>query len=245
MIEKKVSVITINLNNLTGLQRTLESVTNQDYPDLEYLVIDGDSNDGSKDFVTQNSNKISFWLSEKDKGVYEAMNKGIQNSTGDYLLFLNSGDWFSDSSSVSKLIANSAEEDLVYGNILIQETEKSWIKKYPQILNFRYFYFESLPHPACLISRRMFDRLGFYDTSLKIASDWKFFLLAVVKHNCSYRYVDEVISTFSYDGLSSKSENKSQLESERKSTLKKYYNFYFIGYSLYLKMLNKSIYNGV
>lgn len=245
MIEKKVSVITINLNNLTGLQRTLESVSNQDYPDLEYLVIDGDSNDGSKDFVTQNSNKISFWLSEKDKGVYEAMNKGIQNSTGDYLLFLNSGDWFSDSSSVSKLIANSAEEDLVYGNILVQETEKSWIKKYPQILNFRYFYFESLPHPACLISRRMFDRLGFYDTSLKIASDWKFFLLAVVKHNCSYRYVDEVISTFSYDGLSSKSENKSQLESERKSTLKKYYNFYFIGYSLYLKMLNKSIYNGV
>lgn len=238
----KVSIITINLNNLVGLKRTFESVISQDFPEIEYLLIDGDSTDGSREFIKQNSEKIFFWLSEKDFGVYDAMNKGIKNSTGDYLIFLNSGDFFSGADSISKLISNSQGEDLVYGNLLVQETEKAWIKKYPESLNFRYFYFESLPHPACLISRRLFDQYGLYDTTLKIASDWKFFLLAVAKYNCTYKYVDREISTFSFDGLSSKKENIETLENERRSTLKKYFNLYFLFYSLYLRVLRKSIY---
>lgn len=238
----KVSIITINLNNLIGLKRTFESVISQDFPEIEYLLIDGDSTDGSREFIKQNSEKIFFWLSDKDKGVYDAMNKGIKNSTGDYLIFLNSGDFFSGPDSLSKLISNSQGEDLVYGNLLVQETEKAWIKKYPESLNFRYFYFESLPHPACLISRRLFDQYGLYDTTLKIASDWKFFLLAVAKYNCTYKYVDREISTFSFDGLSSKKENIETLENERRSTLKKNFNLYFLFYSLYLWVLGKSIY---
>lgn len=239
----KVSIITINLNNLIGLKRTFESVISQDFPEIEYLLIDGDSTDGSREFIRENSEKIFFWLSEKDFGVYDAMNKGIKNSTGDYLIFLNSGDFFSGPDSISKLISNSQGEDLVYGNLLVQETEKAWIKKYPESLNFRYFYFESLPHPACLISRRLFDQYGLYDISLKIASDWKFFLLAVAKYNCTYKYVDKEISTFSFDGLSSKKENIEILENERRSTLKKYFNLYFLFYSLYLRVLRKSIYH--
>lgn len=239
----KVSVITINLNNLIGLKRTFDSVINQDFPEIEYLVIDGDSTDGSREFIKQNSGKIDFWLCEKDSGIYNAMNKGIKKANGDYLIFLNSGDFFSDSDSISKLISNSQGEDLVYGNLLVQESEKTWLKKYPESLNFRYFYFESLPHPACLISRKLFDQFGLYDTSLKIASDWKFFLLSVAKYNCTYKYVDQEISTFSFDGLSSKKENIVILENERWLTLKKYFNFYFLFYDLYLKVLGKSIYN--
>jgi glycosyltransferase involved in cell wall biosynthesis len=238
----KVSVITINFNNLQGLKPTFESVINQDFVNIEYLLIDGGSTDGSREFILANAKMVNFWLSEKDSGVYEAMNKGIMNSSGDYLIFLNSGDIFSGKDSISKLISSSEEEDLVFGNILVEDNDKSWIKKYNEKLNFRYFYFESIPHPACLISRKLFDQIGLYDTSLKIVSDWKFFLLAVVKNNCSYRYVDQVISTFSLGGLSSMIKNVESLEYERRSTLKKYFLLEYLAYSLYLKVIRKSIY---
>lgn len=239
---KKVSVITVNLNNRAGLESTFESVISQDYPSLEYLIIDGESKDGSKEFIQANSEKINFWLSERDSGVYEAMNKGIRNATGDYLIFLNSGDTFTGPDSISKLIFGSQGEELVFGNILVEETEKSWIKKYPDTLTFKYFYFESIPHPACLISRKLFDQIGLYDTSLKIASDWKFFLLAVVKNNCSYRYVDQLISTFRLGGMSSTKENEGALEYERRSTLRKYFFLDYMAYSLLLKFQKNSIY---
>lgn len=239
---KKVSVITVNLNNRAGLESTFESVISQEYPSLEYLIIDGESKDGSKEFIQANSEKINFWLSERDSGVYEAMNKGIRNATGDYLIFLNSGDTFTGPDSISKLIFGSQGEELVFGNILVEETEKSWKKKYPDTLTFKYFYFESIPHPACLISRKLFDQIGLYDTSLKIASDWKFFLLAVVKNNCSYRYVDQLISTFRLGGMSSTKENEGALEYERRSTLRKYFFLDYMAYSLLLKFQKKSIY---
>lgn len=241
----KVSVITINLNNKVGLKRTFESVISQNLPSMEYLVIDGGSTDGSKAFIEDNSEKIDFWLSEKDSGVYDAMNKGINKSRGEYLIFLNSGDSFSTPDSLTKLISNAQGEDLVYGNIKVEESGKSWVKKYPEILNFRYFYFESLPHPACLISRRLFEQVGLYDTSLKIASDWKFFMQSVVKHHCTYKYVDQLISTFAYDGMSSSSENRGILENERRITLKKNFNSYYLLYSIYLRILGKGIYSRI
>lgn len=238
----KVSVITINLNNLEGLKRTFESVAVQQFPDLEYLVIDGGSTDGCQEYIEQNTEKISYALCEKDEGVYDAMNKGIKRSKGDYLIFLNSGDSFSGPDSISKLISNSNGEDLVFGKILVEESDKSWIKDYPDILTFRYLYYETIPHPACLISKRLFEKIGLYDMSLKIVSDWKFFLIAVVKYKCSYKYVDQVISTFSLGGLSSKAENKEILEYERRTTLKKHFYLDYMIYSLYLKWQKKSIY---
>lgn len=242
MIFPKISIITVNLNNHQGLVKTFQSVITQDYPEFEYLVIDGASNDGSKEFLQQNASKIAYWVSEKDNGVYEAMNKAIGKAEGNYLLFLNSGDHFSVPSAISSLIKGSSGEDLIFGNLRVQDGEKSWIKKYSFKLNFRYFYFESLPHPACLISKNLFDQLGFYDTALKIASDWKFFMLAITKQKATYKYVDEEISTFYFDGLSSQKSNELKLIQERKSTLKKYFNSYFFFYDLYLKLTGKSIY---
>lgn len=239
----KISVITINLNNLEGLKRTVKSVLDQNHPDIEYLLIDGGSTDGAKEFIQDNQDSFAFYLSEKDTGVYDAMNKGIRKSTGDFLIFLNSGDVFSDSDSLSKLIENSNGEELVYGNILVVESDKSYLKTYPEILTFKYFYYDSIPHPACLISKELFERYGLYDTTLKIVSDWKFFLLSVVKYRCSYRYVDEMISTFGVDGLSSLSTNRKLQENERVRTLKKYFYGRFWLYTTYLKFLNKSFYN--
>ncbi len=86
----KLSIITINLNNLAGLQKTMQSVFEQTFTDYEYIVIDGGSTDGSKEYIEQHSDKLAYWVSEKDKGIYNAMNKGIIKAGGDYLLFLNS-----------------------------------------------------------------------------------------------------------------------------------------------------------
>ena len=85
----KISIITINYNDLKGLQKTFNSVVNQSNKDFEYLVIDGGSSDGGKEFLEQNSDQLAYWISEKDSGIYNAMNKGIRAATGDYLLFLN------------------------------------------------------------------------------------------------------------------------------------------------------------
>ncbi|WP_084438856.1 glycosyltransferase family 2 protein [Algoriphagus mannitolivorans] len=245
MINNKISVITINLNNLEGLKKTVESVLNQDYPNLEYLVIDGESKDGSQEYLQAQVSGIDYLLCEKDSGVYEAMNKGIKNATGDYLIFLNSGDFFESSKSLSKLIQQSNGENLVFGDIEVVESEGSYVKKYPDGLSFRYFYYDSLPHPACLISKSLFDEIGMYDTEMKIASDWKFFMLAVIKGGCSYRHVPEVISVFDAQGMSSSPSNSDALERERRHTLKRYFNINYKFYSIYLKVLRKSFYKKI
>lgn len=239
----KVSVITINFENLSGLTKTFQSVIAQDYPDLEYLVIDGGSKDGTLEFLKENSSKITFWQSEKDAGVYDAMNRGIMHAAGDYLLFLNSGDHFLDQTSLSHLIKNSSGENLVFGDLKVQESDKVWIKTYPDKLNFRYFYFESLPHPACLISKKLFEKIGSYDCKLKIVADWKFFLMAVVKEKCSYRHVSIPIAMFYFDGLSSSLSSQAQLQKERIYTLETYFKWYFRAYSIYLKLIGRPFYH--
>jgi glycosyltransferase involved in cell wall biosynthesis len=242
MQNKKISVITVNLNNCEGLKKTLNSVICQSYINLEFVVIDGGSTDGSKALIQEYSSKITFWQSEKDAGVYDAMNKGINLSTGDYLLFLNSGDYFLDQNSISNLIDNSFGEDIVYGNLEVHNESSNWVKTYPSKLNFRYFYFDTLPHPAALISKKLFSKIGKYDTSLKIVSDWKFFLLAVVKYKCSYTHVSIAISAFEMDGVSSSPSNRDKILQERFKTLNSNFRFYFYLYSLYLKLLGKQIY---
>ena len=99
-----ISIITINLNNLEGLKKTVHSVFEQDYPKIEYLIIDGNSTDGSIEFIKSQESKIDYWSAEQDGGIYDAMNKGIVKANGEYLLFLNSGDIFSYQESISKLI---------------------------------------------------------------------------------------------------------------------------------------------
>lgn len=241
----KVSIITVNLNNHFGLNKTIQSVLRQDYSDLEFIVIDGGSTDGSKEFLYSNSDHISWWVSEKDNGVYDAMNKGVMRSTGDYLVFLNSGDCFANESSVAKLISVSKGKDLVYGDLLIDELNGSWIKKYPDQLSLRYFYYESIPHPACLISRRLFLSLGLYDTSLKIVSDWKFFVLSVLKKKCTYCHIDQVITVFDFQGISSIGSNRSRVELERRSVLKEHFGLFYYLYSIYLKLIGKSFYQKI
>jgi glycosyltransferase involved in cell wall biosynthesis len=237
----KISVITINLNDLKGLQQTFQSVIGQNYSNFEYLVIDGDSEDGSKEFIKANSDKISFSVSEPDRGVYDAMNKGISKSTGSYLLFLNSGDYFVNGNSLQVLLDNSNGEDLIYGDLIIKKNGDDFLKSYPEKLNIRYFFRESLPHPATLISRDCLLRFGMYDVELRLVSDWKFFFLAVVKGNVSYKHVPFPVTVFPFDGMSSQCKFNDLQQLERNLVIKKYFGVYFFWYKAYLFLTGKKL----
>src|SRR6478735_1115877 len=118
MSKIQLSIITINYNNLQGLQKTIESVVSQSFKDFEYIIIDGGSTDGSKVLIEKYSESITYWVSEKDNGIYPAMNKGIQVANGEYLLFLNSGDWFYENTTLSMAIPMLRPFDIVYGNTM-------------------------------------------------------------------------------------------------------------------------------
>lgn len=214
----KLSIITINLNNATGLQKTLDSVFAQTYSDYEYIVMDGGSKDGSKELVEKNSDKFSYWISEKDKGIYNAMNSGIAKAKGEYLLFLNSGDVLINKTILQEVNNEMDGTGIIYGNVFLVESDtKSWTGVYPDKLSFQHFVDGSLPHPCSFIKRTLFDEVGYYDENLKIIADWKFFLNAICRYNVSYKHIDKTISIFLHDGLSSLPENQPTIREEKRT----------------------------
>ena len=131
---QKLSIITINYNNFEGLNRTLKSVINQNLKNFEYIVIDGGSTDGSKELIEKYADKISYWVSEPDRGIYHAMNKGIVKASGEYLLFMNSGDLFYNNFILNEVIDDISKYDLIYFDILIRDGNKEYPKVSPKNL---------------------------------------------------------------------------------------------------------------
>jgi glycosyltransferase involved in cell wall biosynthesis len=202
----------------------MASVLKQTYSNIEYIVIDGGSNDGSKAYIENHKDSLAYWVSKPDQGIYHAMNKGIDRATGDYLLFLNSGDWLMDRSVIEKVVEAKPIRDIVYGYLEILEVEEgmSRLKKYPENLTFSYFFKDSLPHSGgTFIKRNCFKNdLKYYDEDLKIVSDWKWFLIGLFKKNYSYQLIDKVIGVFEYGtGISSLQENRKLLLDEKQQVL--------------------------
>ena len=214
-----ISIITINLNNLEGLKRTMRSVMEQSFQDFEYLIIDGGSTDGSAEYIKRYSEKLSYWECKKDKGIYSAMNKGIKKAKGEYLYFLNSGDHFFHGEVLSENQRNLSGCDLVYFNIQIVDKNQKEFISYPFPLRFANFYYGTLCHQSTFIKRDLFEIIGLYDENLKIVSDWKFFILAVFKHNCTYKKVEDTLATFYLDGISSNPKNFARLSKEKQEVL--------------------------
>lgn len=215
----KLTIITINYNNIEGLKRTVESVVNQTWQAFEYIVIDGGSTDGSKAFLESQSDNIDYWVSEPDKGIYNAMNKGIAKASGEYLLFLNSGDHFFSNSALQENYYRIADYDLIYFNIEFAGAGNSKIILYPEKLTFSYFYLGTICHQSTFIKKDLFDKIGFYDENFRFVSDWKFFISALFKVNCNYLKVNKILTTYHLDGISSDSSNQEMLYQERQKVL--------------------------
>jgi glycosyltransferase involved in cell wall biosynthesis len=218
-MNKKLSIITINYYNLLGLKKTVESVTSQTWQEFEYIVIDGGSTDGSAEYLESQTDNITYWVSQPDKGIYNAMNKGIAKATGEYLLFLNSGDHFIDALSLQKVQNHLINEDVIYFNIDVIDNGSSYVLENPAVMSFSYLYNDLPCHQCTFIHQSIFERVGYYDESLKIVADWKLLLQAILKYNVTYRKVDDVFSTFYKDGISSLPENQSIIEAERTQVL--------------------------
>lgn len=217
----KLSIITINYNNVEGLSKTIESVLQQDSTEFEYIVIDGGSTDGSLDLILKNKEKITYWVSEKDKGIYHAMNKGILASKGEYCQFLNSGDYLASPNVTTRMLRSLDGASIFYGNMV-----KVWPngKRYKNLSidhqSFYPFYFGALNHSPAYIKRKLFDVYGLYDENLKIVSDWKFYLKSVGLANESLKYIDIDVTVFDMTGISNTNYELDKVE--RRLVLKEY-----------------------
>lgn len=200
----KLSIITINYNNRDGLQKTIESVVSQTWRDFEWIVIDGGSTDGSKELIEKYQGHFSYWCSEPDKGVYNAMNKGIAKAKGEYLNFMNSGDCFVNNNVLNRFFLYPHSEDILYGYMVRDSIDgpvnNSSVMKAK--LTWRDLYYDGLPHQSCFIKRGLFTKYGLYDEQLKAVSDWKFFVKALVYNHSTYKFVPIKVSIYKSGGIS-------------------------------------------
>ena len=204
----RLSIITVNRNNAEGLSRTIASVRSQTFRNFEFIIIDGASIDNSIEILKENAPVISYWISEPDKGTYQAMNKGVKASSGEYCYFLNSGDYLATDTVLDEIFHQNIYGDIISGNVRkVRPNNKYRSVLSPGSVSLHKLCIHSLPHQASLIRRSLFDEIGYYTESYRIASDWEFFLKALIVNNRIYQHIDVDFSYFKLGGVSSRKEN--------------------------------------
>ena len=204
LFDMKFSIITVNFNNPEGLERTIRSVINQTSTDYEYIVVDGDSTKGDVEVIHKYEPYINSWVSEKDTGIYNAMNKGVRMASGEYCLFINSGDELYSPSMLEEVAAKGISADFVQG-VICRPGKKETFVNPPQEKDITlgwYVWGNNNYHQASLIKRDLLIAHP-YDEVLKVASDLKFNVEVLIKHGCSYQPIDVVIAKYEYGGVSS------------------------------------------
>lgn len=196
----KLTIITINYNNKEGLQRTIDSVVCQSYRDFEWIIIDGGSTDGSKELIEQYQQFFSYWCSEPDKGVYNAMNKGILKAKGEYLLFLNSGDALYDKDVLQKVEEVHSNADIISGQVVRMDNNELF-RQYRRNI-FMQLFIDTINHQGTFIKKSLFNNI-LYDENLKIVSDWKFWIDAIIRRNASIDIMDIIVAKQDVAGISS------------------------------------------
>lgn len=230
-----VSVISINLNDHKGLDKTIQSIVAQTFADPEFIIIDGASKDESIELIKSHSNKITYWISEPDTGIYNAMNKGIRQAKGKYCLFLNSGDWLADENVLSRVFEHQQDADIISGDIAFYDSAKNavkWLVPSPDVLTAKTLFNGTLPHQATFIKRELFDKYGFYDENLKIAADWQFFLETLLEHHVTYRHYPGLVAYFNMDGISCRTETQDLPKREKRAILETKYPRFIADYDL-------------
>ena len=199
----KYSIITVNFNNKEGLRNTIESVIHQTFRDFEFIVIDGGSTDGSADILKEYDKDIDFWVSEKDSGIYNAMNKGIAKATGDYLNFMNSGDCFFNEKVLEEVTMKNLSADIIVGRDyhFNKTTQKGFATILPSRLSMLTFIHHTLPHQSTFFKRELFDNCP-YDESLKVVADIKFYIQKICVEQNSVQLIDNIICWREPDGIS-------------------------------------------
>lgn len=224
----KVTIITATYNSADTLADTLESVLSQTWADFEHIIVDGNSSDATMEIVRSYEPKYQGrlrYVSEPDKGLYDAMNKGIRMATGDVIGILNSDDFFTDSNVVEHVAKafDDKEVDCVFGDIHFVEPDnlKKCVRYYSGA-HFRRWQMRvgvSPPHPSFYCRRQVFDTVGYYDHTIRISADYEFMLRALYIHHLNYRYLPVDVVTMRTGGLSS---NRSKITMEHMKIYKRH-----------------------
>lgn len=212
----KLSIITVCKNNLEGLKRTFKSITNQTLRrSFEWIVIDSASIDTTPDFLKSHKNEIDYYISEPDTGIYNGMNKGVRLASAEYILFLNSGDTLYDNKVIENILPYLTDTSIISGAMICNGVKTDPV----DIVNnsFAIFFKDSISHPATFIKKNILINHP-YDESLKIVSDWKFWIETLILENETYKTIPVVISVFEVGGISTS--NFELLNAERDKVLR-------------------------
>lgn len=220
----KLSIITVNLNNAIGLQRTMESVVNQSYSQFEYIIVDGASTDGSvqvaESIIGQRKGLAVILLSEKDSGIFNAMNKGIQKCSGDYILFLNSGDYLVDSDALMSVFDSEHTADILCAKCDCSKNGVvAWTSAPPKQITFGTLFLQGLSHQSTFIRRELFDKVGLYDESYKYNADIEFWYRAIILNNATTETIDIVTTNYNLEGISETAKDKLDFIEEHRRIL--------------------------
>lgn len=218
----KFSIITVNFNNRDGLLRTIQSVIAQTFRDFEFIVIDGGSTDGSADLLKQYDQHITYWVSEKDSGIYNGMNKGIARAKGDYLNFMNSGDCFYDSQvlqrvsdhiEASPVPANGIKADIIVGRDYhySEALKQGHASIQPPRVTMMHFFVATLDHQSAFISRELFNDSP-YREDYRLVSDWIFFTEKVVGEGKRVQFIPDIVCRREEGGLSDQQRERNRKE---------------------------------
>jgi len=203
-----VSIVTVVYNNVGLLERTIKSVLNQTYGNIEYIIIDGGSTDGTVEIIKKYSDNVDYWVSEKDDGIYDAMNKGIRISSGSIVGIINSDDWYERDvvGNIVEQFSANPEIDITYGEEIFYFSiwGKMYARKdiYKQIVEDDILVANYIGHPTVFVKKSVYNVVGMYDKSLKICADWDFFIRAY-KNKCKFLFVPYVIAHCLEGGISS------------------------------------------
>ena len=214
----KLSIITINYNNAEGLRKTLTSVASQTYKQIEHIIVDAASTDGSVEVIKEYVNEARYdviWSSEKDKGIYDGMNRGIKKATGDYVWILNSGDSAAAGDVVEQMMNVLAvgRIDILSGNIVrICDNKKEYAplpvkrekdkKPRPMDVSMLTFYTATIPQDAAFVQRELYEKYGYFDDKMKICADWKLYLNMIALGGVQPMYVNIDVVLFDMTGVS-------------------------------------------
>ena len=204
----KVSIITVSFNSAKTIADTIDSVLSQDFPDIEYIIVDGCSTDGTVDIIRQNENRISQWISEKDQGMYDAMNKGIAMATGDVIGILNSDDVYMNAHVISDLmrLMHSQNTEVVFADlILVDSSNQNKVLRYYDSGRFHpnKFKYGWMPaHPTVFVKRELYQRVGKFSTTYQIAADYEMLIRMLAIEKASYAYFPKPVVRMRAGGAS-------------------------------------------
>lgn len=212
----KLSIITINYNNAKGLKETIKSVVCQDFKDYEYIIIDGGSTDESVQIIKKYSQFITYWVSEKDNGIYNAMNKGVRYTHGTYCLFMNSGDIIYNKNVLKNIFSKKYDMDIITG-VTIGKNENDIRFSTEGKVTFLTLYRSTISHQSSFIRTTLLRKYP-YNEHLRIVSDWEFWIKTIILNDCTHIFVNDIVAKINLEGISIT--NSEEREKERSLVLK-------------------------